>query len=179
MSPNPTAPSMRVAPRAGLQAFFRAVEVALAIAFVMAVLLNFANVVGRYVFSRSFLGAEELQTYILVAVSFLGAAVVAWRGRELRMDVLSSRLPQGARRVVRVLEMATMTACCGFVGWQSARYALQMANLGVRSEGAGVPMWLPHGVVALGLAMIAAIAARHALRALTDDTVEAASRVLH
>ena len=37
--------------------------------------LNFANVVGRYVFDYAFLGAEEAQIYIMVWMAFLGAAV--------------------------------------------------------------------------------------------------------
>lgn len=57
----------------------RAVERTLAVAFVFAVCLNFANVIGRYAIGRSILGADEVQIYIMVCMAFLGAVVVSWR----------------------------------------------------------------------------------------------------
>ena len=57
----------------------RIIEVALALAFIFAVLLNFANVVGRYLLGLSLLGADEVQIFIMVAMTFLGAAVVTRR----------------------------------------------------------------------------------------------------
>jgi len=38
----------------------RIIEVTLALAFIFAVLLNFANVVGRYLLGLSLLGADEV-----------------------------------------------------------------------------------------------------------------------
>ena len=80
-----------------------AVERILALAFIFAVCLNFANVVGRYVFGYSISGADEIQIYIMVWMAFLGAAVVAWRREHLRMDVLVKMLPSKGQRI---LEMA-------------------------------------------------------------------------
>ena len=71
----------------------RAIEQALALAFIVAVIVNFANVVGRYVFDYAFLGADEAQIYIMIWMAFLGAAVVSWRERHLRMDVLVRVFP--------------------------------------------------------------------------------------
>jgi TRAP-type C4-dicarboxylate transport system permease small subunit len=65
----------------------RVIEVTLALAFIFAVLLNFANVVGRYLLGLSLLGADEVQIFIMVAMTFLGAAVVTRRNLHLRMDV--------------------------------------------------------------------------------------------
>ncbi len=46
----------------------------------------------------------------------------------------------------------------GFVLSQSYFYASQMFRIGRTSDMAGVPMWIPHGVVALGFALILLIA---------------------
>ena len=54
----------------------RVIELVLAFAFILAVLLNFANVVGRYLFGLSLLGSDEVQVFIMVGMTFLGAAVV-------------------------------------------------------------------------------------------------------
>jgi C4-dicarboxylate transporter DctQ subunit len=134
------------------------IERALACALLAAIVLNFANVVGRYGFGRTILGADEVQTYGMVLIAFLGAAVVAWRGEHLRMDVVARLLPRTARRAVGGLELAAAVALAGFALVQSVRYAADMLRLGVRSPLAQIPMWLPHASVAVGFALIALIA---------------------
>ena len=67
---------------------------ALGITLIAAILLNFANVVGRYGFGYSILWADEVEMFILVLVTFLGAAIVGWQRQHLAMDVLRARLPR-------------------------------------------------------------------------------------
>ena len=135
-----------------------AIERALAYAFIVAVGLNFINVVGRYGFGRTILSADELQIYIMVFMTFLGAAVVAWRNQHLRMDVLAAMLPGPLRYLVRVAELVVIVTLAVFVLWNSTYYAKQMFVFGRVSDMAGVPMWIPHGAVAVGFGLIALIA---------------------
>ncbi len=55
---------------------------------VASVALNFANVVGRYFFNASIPWAEEVMLFLMVGCVFLGNGVVAWSGRQIRMDVV-------------------------------------------------------------------------------------------
>jgi len=132
----------------------RAIELALAIAFIFAVLLNFANVVGRYLFGISLLGSDEVQVFIVVCVTFLGAAVVTRRNQHLRMDVLLQFMPEPLRIALRAAEQLLLIAIASFVLTQSFYYARQMLRIGRTSDMAGVPMWIPHGAVAAGFALI-------------------------
>jgi len=132
----------------------RAIELVLAIAFIFAVLLNFTNVVGRYLFGISLLGSDEVQVFIVVCVTFLGAAVVTQRNQHLRMDVLLQFMPQPLRIALRAAEQLLLAAIAGFVLTQSFFYARQMLRIGRTSDMAGVPMWIPHGAVAAGFALI-------------------------
>jgi TRAP-type transport system small permease protein len=136
----------------------RVIELTLALAFIFAVLLNFANVVGRYLFGVSLLGADEVQIFIMVGMTFLGAAVVTRRDLHLRMDVLVRFLPAPVRVALRVVELLLLAVVAGFVVCQSYFYALQMLRIGRTSDMAGVPMWIPHGTVALGFALILIVA---------------------
>ncbi len=133
------------------------IERTLAYAFIAAVGLNFINVVGRYGFGSSMLGADELQIYIMVFMTFLGAAVVAWRNRHLRMDVVVAALPEPIRRTVKIAEAFAIVILTTFVLWNSTYYAKQMYVLGRMSDMAHVPMWIPHGAVALGFGLMALI----------------------
>src|SRR5687768_3796526 len=121
-----------------------AIERVLALAFIAAVCLNFANVVGRYGFGRSIAGADEIQIYIMVFMAFIGAAVVSWRRQHLRMDVLVRFLPQKLQSGLRFCEIALVLIIAGFVLVQSWRYSAQMFALGRTSDVGGIPMWIPH-----------------------------------
>jgi TRAP-type C4-dicarboxylate transport system permease small subunit len=136
----------------------RIIELVLALAFIAAVLLNFSNVIGRYLFGISYLGSDEVQVFIMVAMTFLGAVVVTRRDEHLRMDVLAKRAPQAVRFVLRLLEQVLLIVLAGFVLSQSYFYAAQMLRLGRTSDTAGVPMWIPHGTVTLGFALMLLIA---------------------
>src|SRR5262245_13782415 len=104
----------------------RIIELMLALTFICAVTLNFTNVVGRYLLGVSLLGSDEIQVFIMVAMTFLGAVVVTRRDEHLRMDVLVKHAPQRVRLVLRLLEQVLLIVLAGFVLSQSWFYAGQM-----------------------------------------------------
>ena len=136
----------------------RIIELALACAFILAVLLNFANVFGRYLLGISLLGSDEVQIFIMVGMTFLGAAVVTRRNLHLRMDVLVRFLPAPICMLLRILEQLLLVVLAGFVLTQSYLYAQRMSWIGRTSDMAGIPMWIPHGMVALGFGLILIVA---------------------
>jgi TRAP-type C4-dicarboxylate transport system permease small subunit len=149
------------------------IERTLAYAFIVAVGLNFVNVVGRYVFGVTILSADELQIFIMVFMAFLGAGVVAWRGQHLRMDVLVNALPASLRRGVQIIELAVIVILASFVLWNSTYYAQQMFNFGRVSDMGRVPMWIPHGAVAIGFGLIAFVACLRLVQILTGHPADA------
>ena len=93
----------------------RVIELVLAFAFILAVLLNFANVVGRYLFGISLLGSDEVQVFIMVGMTFLGAVVVTRRNQHLRMDVLVQFMPRRCALALRIAEQLLLAVLAGFV----------------------------------------------------------------
>jgi TRAP-type transport system small permease protein len=140
-----------------IDALALALERLLGVALIVAVLYNFVNVVGRYVFGQTFISADEVQIYIMVYIAFLGAAVATWRRVHLRMDVLVQRLPRAAKAALGALELALILVLAGFVLYVSSGYVKQMAGLDARSQNAGIPMWIPHSAIVLGFGLIAAL----------------------
>jgi TRAP-type transport system small permease protein len=139
-------------------------EYALALAFVFAVVLNFVNVVGRYGMGYSILGSDEVQIYIMVFMTFLGAAVITWRKQHLRMDVLVQFFPEWLKTLLKGIEILLFLLLSGFVLVTSSRYAGQMLILDRKSDNAGIPMWIPHGAVAVGFGLMALILLWHGIK---------------
>src|ERR1700704_5219628 len=74
------------------------IRILTAILLIVAVALNSANIVGRYVLNAPIASAEEVMLFLLVAVVFLGNSVVSWEGKQIRMDVFLHLLPSAVRR---------------------------------------------------------------------------------
>jgi TRAP-type C4-dicarboxylate transport system permease small subunit len=109
-------------------------------------------------FGKSMLAADELQVYVLVGMCFLGAALASWRGCHLRMDLLANALPSRVRKCSHVLELLLEGGLLSYVAVLSTIYAIRIFRLGTVSDMAGLPMWVPHSMVAIGFFAMALVA---------------------
>ena len=137
--------------------FTRLVERLVAYALVLAVLVNFANVVARYGFHKPILGADELQIFLMIWMTFLGVVVVTWRRMHLRMDLVAARLPAFARGWLRLAELLVAAVVAALVFGESWRYAARMLEVGRRSDALGIPVWISHSSVAIAFALMGLI----------------------
>ena len=134
----------------------RVIERTLAAALLLAVGLNFINAAGRYGLGGGLPWADEIQVYLLVWITFLGAAVASRRNLHLRVDILTRALPLRLQPALRALELAATLGMAGFAAWLSAGYVGRVYALDHASDGTGFPMWLPHSALTVGFALIAA-----------------------
>jgi TRAP-type C4-dicarboxylate transport system permease small subunit len=135
----------------------RCIELSLSVAFVFVVVLNFVTAADRYLFKRSIIGSDEVQIYVMIWMTFVGAAVVTWRHQHLRMDVLVSRFPPRARVALLWLELALVLVLMIVLMSHSIKYATFMQLIDRRSDLASLPMWIPHAALAVGFGLIGLI----------------------
>ncbi len=158
---NRDAPSDSIAtdvarPGLGLHRALDGLERVLGVIFVLVVLLNFASAAGRYLGGKAIVGADEVQVYVMIWLIFLGSAMAALRGSHLRMDVLTSSLRPRLAWWRSVVEMLLIVVVCGGMAVVSARFTLQIFEMGQASDAAEIPMWMPHLSVLVGFAGLAA-----------------------
>jgi TRAP-type C4-dicarboxylate transport system permease small subunit len=124
-----------------------------AISLLVAVALNFANIIGRYVFFSPIASAEEIMLFLSVGTVFLGNSYVGWKGAQIRMDVILHAMPDRWRRVFDVLaDLAVIVVSIVIivVGWP----AIQMlAEFDQRSQAADIPLVLPQALIPIGLGL--------------------------
>ena len=65
-----------------VQGLVAAIQGLTAVLMLIAVALNAANIVGRYVFFRPIASAEEIMLFLLVGTVFLGNAMVGFEGKQ-------------------------------------------------------------------------------------------------
>jgi TRAP-type C4-dicarboxylate transport system permease small subunit len=159
------ATASRSAPRALVQALAASIQALSAALLLVAVAINFANIIGRYVFLSPIASAEEVMLFLLVGIVFLGNSVVGFEGKQLRMDVLLQALPPRLRHALEVLADLTMIAVCIaliVLGWPAIE---MLAEFDQRSQAADIPLVIPQALVPIGLGLNAfLVAARLVLR---------------
>jgi TRAP-type C4-dicarboxylate transport system permease small subunit len=121
---------------------------------IAAVLINLANVVGRYVFSRPIQATDEILVYLFVCCVFLGAVLVSWEGRHLRMNAVSTVLRAPVKAVLNGLALALFVAMALFVIAQSMSFLARINQVGLKSVATGIPMVVPHAAIPLGFGLM-------------------------
>jgi C4-dicarboxylate transporter, DctQ subunit len=121
------------------------------------VAINFANVVGRYVFLQPIIWAEEVLVFIMVWCVMLGATLVTWENQHLRMDALYAVTPPRVRRWLNGISTLAFLLAGVFLLVQSARVVVLVASTGQRSVVADIPMVIPYGAIPVSFAGIVAV----------------------
>ena len=115
-----------------------------------AVGVNLANIVGRYVFARPFIWAEEVMQFLDVWAVMLGAAVITREASHLRMDALHHLAPPRVRRALDLFADVVAFAVVVYVALQSVDMIRMLTRTAQRSVIAGVPMNLMYAAILVG-----------------------------
>lgn len=139
----------------GVQQFVAVLRVLAGVLLAASVALNFVNVVARYFFNASIFWAEEAMLFLMVGCVFLGNGVVAWSGRQLRMDVIVGMMPAQIQKVLALaseLILIVVALMIVVFAWPVIR---DLTVFDQRSQSAEIPMVIPQIMVPVGLAIMA------------------------
>jgi len=121
-----------------IERFCRAIDVLIAAALAVMVVLVFGNVVLRYAFNSGIAVSEEISRWLFVWLCFMGAVVAMKEGAHLGTDMMVSRLPVAGKKACMVLGhllMLYLTWLFFDGSWQQARL-----NHDVAAPVTGAPM---------------------------------------
>jgi TRAP-type C4-dicarboxylate transport system permease small subunit len=121
---------------------------------ILSVTLNFANVVGRYVFNASIYWAEEVMLFLMVGCVFLGNGVVAWSGRQIRMDVVVSMMPAKVRDAMYLFSELLFIVVAVTIVVFAMPVMRDLWAFDQRSQSAEVPLVYPQSLIPIGLSLM-------------------------
>ena len=113
------------------------------------------DVLMRYFFDRPQLFVDEVASFVQVFVVFAGLAYTFRAGGHVRVDLVTSLLPRPARAWLRVVTLALGVAFLAVVMWVTAQSALAAYRYGRVSAVMLYPLWIPMGLIPLGLGLMA------------------------
>ncbi len=129
-------------------------RVIIAVIILSGIAINGGNVIGRYVYLAPIIWAEEIMIYGMVWTVFIGAVLVTWDARHLKMDLLSTTLPSPWKEILSGIGVVMFLAVCVFVVPQNWTVFSLMYQLEQRSIVAEVPMSIPHFALLFGFVMM-------------------------
>jgi TRAP-type C4-dicarboxylate transport system permease small subunit len=129
-----------------------------ALLLLVAVVINFSNVVGRYVFDQPFGWAEEALGFLQIGLVVIGASLVTRNNAHLRMDAVEHFMPAGVRRWLDIAAGLLTVAVALVVVAMSARIVLGMLQNDTRTVVLEIPLGIPYSAFLFGFALIALFA---------------------
>ena len=126
----------------------------IALSLAVMVMINFGNVLSRYVFHASWSFSEELMVILFVYNSFLGAALAYRRGAHMGFTILTDSLGGRARKAIVVITTALTLALMGLLANYGAEMVRGQMEYGQRTPALGLPEALAGMAVPLGALLI-------------------------
>jgi TRAP-type C4-dicarboxylate transport system permease small subunit len=123
--------------------------------FLIAIGINFANVIARYFFFEAFYWAEEVLIYMTLWGVILACATITYQGTHIRMDLFATLLRPPLNYIIGGFTAGLMICACVYVIMQSYQVVGLFWRSGEVSIAAGVPLIIPHIAVPIAFGLMA------------------------
>ncbi len=168
--------------RRALDLVYALAMVAAALALVTIAVLVFAQIAGR-ILDRVLLATggtalglqvpslAEIGGFLFVGAAFLALPATLKAAGHVRVTMLAGIVPSGIARVLTVIVLAAALALTIFATWHSGvqvqdSWAFNSVSFGM----VRIPLWIPQGVMTLGLGLLVVALADELVLALTGRT---------
>ena len=139
-------------------------RIAIGLILLAAIVINFANIVGRYLFLAPLPWAEEVLSFLVIWGVALGASAVTYDRRHLAMDLCAAVFPERLQAALDVVIVIAMIGFSAFACVQALRIVAIMAANGQVSITAEIPMTVPYAAFVVGFGSIALAAFAESMR---------------
>jgi TRAP-type C4-dicarboxylate transport system permease small subunit len=129
-------------------AFLRANQVSIGIMMAIMFVLVFINVVTRYIFGFSFATTEEISTFLMIWITYIGAGLALREGRLAAIDLFQDMMPPKTRRYFRALLGVVILLFFAILAY----YGVKMVKFGWSQEtwATQIPRGIPYLAVPIG-----------------------------
>jgi C4-dicarboxylate transporter DctQ subunit len=117
-------------------------EYIIGISLLIMAVINFANVLSRYLLHASWAFTEEITTNLFVLASLLGAAVAAKRGSHLGLSVFTDFIPKKYQKYVTLFSVICAVILFSILFKYGINMVLSQKRFNQTSPALGWPEWI-------------------------------------
>lgn len=115
----------------------------------------FFSVILRYFFGSGFSWAEEVITFSMIWVTFLGAALAARKKSHVAMTIILDSLREGGSKKVLSMALVAITIIfCVVITYLGIKQVIFVAGVGQTSAALRMPMYIPYIAIPLGFGLM-------------------------
>jgi len=111
-------------------------------------ILVFTNVITRYCFGFSIATAEEISTFLMIWVTYLGAGLALREGRHASIDILQDLLGHRYQKIARALLGVLLIVFFALLLWYGIRFA--HFGWGLETIATQIPKGIPYLCIPIG-----------------------------
>ena len=126
------------------------IYVAAAIIFFM-MCLQFADVLGRYLFKAPIQMGQGIMEILLPSVVVLSLAYIQRVKAHVRVRIVYDRMPRGVQLMMDVAVISVSIAMWVIVGWISVVVIMKQAATGQYIDTLRIPVWWPRVMLPVGM----------------------------
>ncbi|MCL4674529.1 MAG: TRAP transporter small permease [Pararhodobacter sp.] len=142
--------------RSGLSTLIVALEWISSVTLFLMMMLTFADVVGRYLFSRPILGSSEMIASLLALTIFAGLGITNARDEHIVVELFDQRIRRPFPRLYDVCIQLFSIGAMGLIAFVLLEFAFEAYHTNARTFVLEIPTWYATGAVAV-LAVISVI----------------------
>lgn len=132
----------------------------------LALLVTFETFARKF-FQFSIQGADEIGGYVLAISSAVGFCYGLVQRAHIRIDLLMPHLPKGVQAWLNILAFALLSGYAGLLAWRALAVFTESWQMKASAPTPlGTPLFLPQGVWALALVVLAVLAVFALLKAI-------------
>lgn len=123
--------------------------------FSAAILLNFANIVGRYLLSAPIYWAEEVTILLVIWAVFLIGFELTLRGDQLKMGLLTAIVSARCDYIVQAILSLFGALIAAYMVYESVFVVAMVARFAQTTVVAELPKWVLFSAITAGFSLIA------------------------
>lgn len=127
------------------------------------------DIIGRRFFNHPTGISEEVSAYLLVAVTFLGAAYTFVKGGHLSVRAVLEKLPAWGQRVMNIFSGIVGVGVCATATWYSSQLVMDSIRINSHSSTPlNTPLVIPHLLIPLGMGILGLAILAHTIKLVVD-----------
>ncbi|MFT6047791.1 MAG: TRAP-type C4-dicarboxylate transport system permease small subunit [Arenicella sp.] len=111
------------------------------------------NAAGRYFFGHSLYFSEELNRFLIIAITFIGLAYAVRLGRNIRMTALYDLLSVKGKKIATMIIAVTTAALMFYLTYLALIYVVEIKQLNRHSPSLQFPVYIVYSIIPVGFFM--------------------------
>ena len=118
------------------------------------IIMGFTQVLCRFVFKMSLAWAEEMMTFCMIWLAYLGSSAAAHEKKHILVSMFVDLFPKPLRKVLTVLSQMLWLICSAIMLYLGGYVTVNYINRNAATLGGKYPFWIASVIIPISMFLI-------------------------